>query len=181
MTIRRVLILAPTLLVIILLQSYLWVPTYEQQTRGNPDRLNQYITGSIGDASLLNPILSADSASSNIESKVFEGLIDRDEELRFRGRLATSWEIYEEAFFYINDDSQANAQDVIKTLRQAKKNPGRFSSELKASLENISEITFIAPRTFFITKKEKSPAITVATPAPLMPISGKPQWPNIRA
>jgi hypothetical protein len=43
------------------------VPTYEQQTRGNPKRLGGYIAGSIGDASLLNPILSADSASSNIE------------------------------------------------------------------------------------------------------------------
>lgn len=99
MTTRRVLILAPVLLIFILLQSYFWVPTYEQQTRGNPQRLNEYIAGSIGDASLLNPILSADSASSTIESMVFEGLIDRDEQLRFRGRLATSWEVYEEAFF----------------------------------------------------------------------------------
>ena len=92
MTIKRILIFAPTLLIIFLLQSYFWVPTYEQQTKGNPQRLNEYITASIGDASLLNPILSADSASSQIEAMVFEGLIDRDEELHFRGRLATSWE-----------------------------------------------------------------------------------------
>ncbi len=105
MTIRRVLILAPTLLILFLLQSYFWVPTYEQQTRGNPYRLNEFITASIGDASILNPILSADSASSDINSLVFEGLIDRDEELRFRGRLATSWEIYEEAFFFVNEQA----------------------------------------------------------------------------
>jgi len=79
-------------LIIVLLQSYFWVPTYDQQTKGNPDRLNTYITASIGDASLLNPILSSDTASSTIESMVFEGLLDRDEELRFRGRLARSWE-----------------------------------------------------------------------------------------
>ena len=73
MTTRRVLILAPALLIIVLLQSYFWVPTYEQQTRGNPERLDEYIVGSIGDASLLNPILSSDAASSEIESLVFDG------------------------------------------------------------------------------------------------------------
>ncbi|MFH1954945.1 MAG: peptide ABC transporter substrate-binding protein, partial [Pseudomonadota bacterium] len=102
MTIKKVLIFAPLILMVFLLQSYLWVPTYQEQTRGNPDRLNEYITASIGDAAILNPTLSADSASSTIEGMVFEGLIDRDEDLRFRGRLATSWEIYEEAFFYVN-------------------------------------------------------------------------------
>ena len=97
MTIRKVLIFTPIVVILFLLQSYFWVPTYEQQSRGNPDRLNEYITASIGDASILNPILSADSASSQINSLVFEGLIDRDEELRFRGRLATSWDVFEEA------------------------------------------------------------------------------------
>ncbi|MGD1987485.1 MAG: hypothetical protein PVF30_13410, partial [Desulfobacterales bacterium] len=95
MTTKRILILAPLLMSLILLQSYFWVPTYEQQAKGNPERLNQYINASIGDAAILNPILSADSASSEIIDKVFEGLIDRDEELRFRGRLATSWQIFE--------------------------------------------------------------------------------------
>ncbi|MBW1738729.1 MAG: hypothetical protein JRJ69_14565, partial [Deltaproteobacteria bacterium] len=52
MTIKRILILAPLLVIVFLLQSYLWVPTYEQQTRGNPERLNEYIAASIGDASL---------------------------------------------------------------------------------------------------------------------------------
>ena len=81
MTTRRILIFAPVLLILLLLQSYFWVPTYEEQTRGNPERFNEYITASIGDASILNPILSADASSSEIESKVFEGLIDYDENL----------------------------------------------------------------------------------------------------
>jgi hypothetical protein len=37
---RRILIFTPVFLIILLLQSYFWVPTYEQQTRGNPERLN---------------------------------------------------------------------------------------------------------------------------------------------
>jgi ABC-type transport system substrate-binding protein len=103
MNVRRVLILAPVAVMILLLQSYFWVPTYEEQTRGNPYRLMEYITGSIGDASILNPILAADSASSDINALVFCGLLDRDEELRFRGRVATHWEISEEAFFFYHE------------------------------------------------------------------------------
>ena len=88
MSTRRFLILVPLALSLLLLQSYFWVPTYDEQARGNPGRLEEYINASIGDASILNPILSADSASSEIDNQVFEGLIDRDENLRFRGRVA---------------------------------------------------------------------------------------------
>lgn len=87
MTIRRILIGTPIVIIVFLLQSYFWVPTYEEHSRGNPNRLKEYITASIGDAGILNPILSADSTSDQIESMVFEGLIDRDEDLAFRGRL----------------------------------------------------------------------------------------------
>jgi ABC-type transport system substrate-binding protein len=85
-----------------LLQSYFFVPTYEEQARGNPGRLEDFINASIGDASILNPILSADSASADIENLVFEGLIDRDENLRFRGRVAASWAVSEDAYFFVN-------------------------------------------------------------------------------
>jgi ABC-type transport system substrate-binding protein len=161
MTVRRVLILAPTLVILFLLQSYFWVPTYEQQTRGNPHRLNEFITASIGDASILNPILSADSASSDINSLVFEGLIDYDEELRFRGRLATSWEIYEEAFFYVNEQGgipglgTGGGQKVASFLKRARTGEVPTSPELKASLANIMEIAVIPAREFSVTRHEK--------------------------
>ncbi len=160
MTIRRVLIFAPILVMVFLVQSYFWVPTYEEQTRGNPSRLNEYITASIGDASILNPILSADSASSDINSHVFESLIDRDEELRFRGRLATSWEIYEEAFFYVNEDAhipqvgKADAKEVVELLKRAKAGDLPATAGAKASLDNISEIAIIPPREFSVTRRE---------------------------
>jgi ABC-type transport system substrate-binding protein len=163
MTIRRVLILAPLLLILVLLQSYFWVPTYEEQTRGNPQRLNEYITGSIGDASLLNPILSADSASSNIENLVFEGLIDRDEQLHFRGRLATSWEVYEEAFFYVNKSAsipglgKAGPQEVVDFIKEAKKKKNATEPWLRDSLVNINEIFVIPPSNFSVIRQEKDP------------------------
>jgi len=161
MTVRRVLILAPTLVILFLLQSYLWVPTYEEQTRGNPNRLNEYIAASIGDASMLNPILSADSASSDINSMVFEGLLDRDEDLRFRGRLATSWDIHEEAFFYVNESAyipgfgRAGVHEVVALLRKAQANDFPAHPELQASLANILEISSIPAGEFSVTRREK--------------------------
>ncbi len=163
MTVRRFLIFAPTILILFLLQSYFWVPTYEEQTRGNPSRLNEYIAASIGDASILNPILSADSASSDIGAMVFEGLIDRDEELRFRGRLATSWDIYEEAFFYVNEAAnipgvgRAGARDVRGLLKRAIGSDVSHGGDIEASLGNIADIEVISPREFFVTRSEKRP------------------------
>lgn len=161
MTTRRILIFAPVFLMILLLQSYFWVPTYEQQTRGNPERFNEYITASIGDASILNPILSADASSSEIESKVFEGLIDYDENLRFRGRLATSWKVYEEAFFYVNESAaipglgHPNARQVVDFLQDAKQKKTMPSPQLKATLDNISEISVIPARDYKTDKQLK--------------------------
>jgi ABC-type transport system substrate-binding protein len=176
MTVKRVLILAPAVLILFLLQSYFWVPTYEQQTRGNPQRLKEFITASIGDASLLNPILTADSASSQIESLVFEGLIDRDEELRFRGRLATSWEVHEEAFFYVNSQAvvpglgKAGANDVADLL-VASRNSGTIRDEgLAASMRRIRDVKVIPAREFRMQERietagdETERTVTVMAP-----------------
>lgn len=119
MNTRRFLIAAPTLVIVVLMISYFWAPSYEEQTRGNPDRLKQFITASIGDASILNPVLSSDATSSQINGLVFEGLIDRDEELRFRGRVAKSWNIYEYAYFYVNNDATTRRWGVIGGQRLA--------------------------------------------------------------
>jgi ABC-type transport system substrate-binding protein len=159
MSIRKILILIPLFVTFFLLQSYFWVPTYEEQSRGNPGRLDEYITASIGDASLLNPILSADSASSDIEGLVFEGLIDYDQDLRFRGRLAKSWEIYEEAFFYVNEEASVpgagrlDAEGIVRLLQRARR--GQGNAQAKASLDNIRDISVLSPREYVVTRQEK--------------------------
>ena len=127
MTVRRFLIIAPAVVSLVLKLSSFWVPTYEEQTRGNPDRLVQFITTSSGDAAMLNPILSADSASSQINGLVFEGLIDRDENLQFRGRVAHSWKIYEYAYFYINEKAP--------TARWGQLDPSALVANLRAALD----------------------------------------------
>ena len=125
MALKRILLFAPLLLTGFLLQSYLWVPTYDKQARGNPDRLVTYIEGSIGDAVILNPILQADGTSSDIVRLVFEGLLDLDENLNLRGRLATDWTIREKTYLSVNpfsrlpDGVAATATGVAERIRKA--------------------------------------------------------------
>ena len=180
MTIRRILILIPTLVILFLLQSYFWVPTYEEQTKGNPNRLHEYITASTGDATSLNPIISSNSTSSQIESLVFDSLLDRDEELRFRGRLATSWEISEEAYFYLNSQAvipgvgKADAEGIARILRDAKEGGTGLDPRLKATLNRIKKILIIPPEKVVETrhykaakedKEEKEIEVTIQAPA----------------
>jgi peptide/nickel transport system substrate-binding protein len=57
-------------------------------------RVNQLIISSIGDASFLNPILAQDSASSDINGFIFNGLIKYNKDLNgFVGDLAESWKV----------------------------------------------------------------------------------------
>jgi len=161
MTVKRFFIFAPILLIIVLLQSYFWEPTYEEQTRGNPARLTEYITGSIGDASFLNPVIASDSASADINGLVFEGLIDYDKDLRFRGRVAKSWETFEQAFFYVNPSARipklgiVDAASLAKGIERAQKSPITADPDLTASLKRITNISVIPPRTYTVEKSMK--------------------------
>ncbi|MEE8494026.1 MAG: ABC transporter substrate-binding protein, partial [Nitrospirales bacterium] len=125
MVLKRLLILAPVVLILFLLQSYFWVPTYEKQATGNPDRLVTYIEGSSGDAKILNPILNADTASSSIVGQVFDGLLDLDEGLKLRTRLATEWTVTEEAYLVVNpnarfpDGAFVTGRTLVKRIRHA--------------------------------------------------------------
>lgn len=125
MTTKRWLVAIPVFVVALLLQSALWVPTYETQAAANVARLTTYIDLGIGDAQILNPILSADSASTQVQSHVFNGLIDVDEELRWKGDLAESWETTEEATLAVlpgrrlPDGTAASAALVATRIRAA--------------------------------------------------------------
>lgn len=138
MLVKRLLILVPLVLILFLAQSYLWIPTYEEQTKGNPSRLTQYITGSIGDAAILNPILSSDSASAEIENLVFEGLLDRDKDLNLRPRVAESWEIEEKIYVLLNPNSKKKPEDILYILEKAKK-------ARDSSFGSIKEIRLLPP------------------------------------
>jgi ABC-type transport system substrate-binding protein len=148
MKIKWFLILAPVLLSLGLLQSYFWVPTYQEQTKGNPNRVTKFIEASIGDAKILNPILNADGSSSRIVGLVFEGLLDYDENLHLRPRLATDWTITETAYLVI--DSETHFPDGTQVTAEAMKS--RLTEALqKGTLGDLSE---------FITNIESLPSKT---------------------
>ena len=171
MSTRRFLILVPVALSLVLLQSYFYVPTYEEQARGNPARLEEFINASIGDASILNPILSADSASSEIENLVFEGLIDRDENLRFRGRVAASWTVSEDAYFFVNEavsisgSTGSGAEAVAGYLKTLYSRPEALPAQLRKTLGNILDIAVIPARAYMVSRKR--PAAVGREPADL--------------
>jgi len=125
MATKRFLILAPLVLVVFLLQSWLWVPSYEHQTRGDSGRLEKFVEGSIGDAHFLNPVLSADSAASSVIALVFDTLLDLDENLALRGKLAERWEVTERAYLVVRpearlpDGTRASAEALRERLAVA--------------------------------------------------------------
>ena len=55
-----------------------------------------FIEASIGEPNTLLPVLSSDSASSDINRLVYNGLIRYDKDLHLEGELAESWEISED-------------------------------------------------------------------------------------
>ena len=117
MFIKRILICFPILLIVFLTQSFFWVPTYDEQALGNPERLKKYIRASSGDAETLNPLISADTASSSINSLVFDGLIALDDKLEYRPRLATSWTQSEEAFLVVDPRYRLEKIEKRKVLK----------------------------------------------------------------
>ncbi|PLY02673.1 MAG: peptide-binding protein [Desulfuromonas sp.] len=52
-----------------------------------------FIEASLGDASVLLPVISSDSASSSVNSQLYNGLVRYDKDFRIEGELAESWEI----------------------------------------------------------------------------------------
>jgi len=130
MNTKRILIYLPLGLIIFLAQSFFWVPTYDKQAVGNPTRLVKYIHGSAADAEILNPILSADTTSSSINDLVFDGLIDLDDQLEYRPRLASSWIQYEEAYLVI--PLYAKSRSLPKSIPS---NPHDFGKWIQTALK----------------------------------------------
>lgn len=137
---KRILIILPLVVSLILLQSFFWVPTYDKQGTGNPDRLVQFIETSGGDAQILNPILSADTASSRINDLVFNGLLDLDDQLNLRGRLAEDWILFEEVYlqtlpgYHVDGRVLDSPQEWIDFIRE-------HTAGNKAWWDNIKQVT----------------------------------------
>ena len=128
-----------------------------------PQKVNQLVISSIGDASFLNPILAQDSASSEINGLVFNGLIKYDRDLQgFVGELAESWKVEEGPepviTFFLRKDALWHdgkgftAHDVKFTydkIMDEKTNTVR-----RSSYELVKKAEVLDPYTFRVTYKQ---------------------------
>jgi len=126
-------------------------------------KVNQLVESSIGDASYLNPILAQDSASSEIDGFVFNGLIKYDRNLQgFVGELAESWKVKEgpepEITFSLrkgvlwHDGKEFTAEDVKFTydkIMDEKTNTVR-----RSDYELVKKAEVLDPYTFKVTYRQ---------------------------
>lgn len=157
MKIKSLLLIPPAFFLIVLGVNLLFV------SHRPPQRVNQLIMSSIGDASFLNPILAQDSASSDINSFVFNGLIKYDRDLQgFVGELAESWKIkpgdHPEITFFLrkgvlwHDGKEFTAEDVKFTydkIMDEKTNTVR-----RSDYELVERAEVLDPYTFRVTYKQ---------------------------
>jgi len=69
---------------------------------------NEMVTGSIGEAKILNPILSTSASDSEVEAYVFGSLLEYDENLEVTPSLAESWTLSQETTLYFADAAAAS-------------------------------------------------------------------------
>jgi peptide/nickel transport system substrate-binding protein len=119
------------------------------------------VIGSIGDASILIPMLASDSASHEICSLVYNGLVKYDKNLQIVGDLAEKWTISPDGkviTFYLrpnvkwHDGKPFTAWDVwygYKTIIDPK-TPTPYSGDF----EEVKEVQVLNPHTLRVIYKE---------------------------
>jgi peptide/nickel transport system substrate-binding protein len=81
-----------TLIAFMLISDH-WPLVTKTLAAEKPDYGDSIVVGSIGDASNLIPMLSADATSHDIAGLIFRGLVKYDKDLNLVGELAESWDI----------------------------------------------------------------------------------------
>lgn len=83
------------------------------------DRKNEMSLGVLGEPSTLNPIQQADSASSQVTSSLFNGLLKYNPDLEIIGDLATSWTLTQTTTFVFRDRPAALAAAAVLESRKS--------------------------------------------------------------
>jgi peptide/nickel transport system substrate-binding protein len=93
---------------------------------GKPAYGDALVVGSIGEPSTLIPLLASDSASSDITSLVYNGLVRYDKNLKLEGELAQGWDVSADGLtitFHLrrgvrwHDGHEFTSRDVLYTYR----------------------------------------------------------------
>ncbi len=117
-----------------------------------------FIEGSIGDASVLIPLLASDSASHAITGQVYNGLVKYDKDINIVGDLAESWDISPDGLtitFHLrkgvkfHDGVECTAEDVLFTY-QTLINP-EVPTPYSSDFEIVKEARALDKYTFQVT------------------------------
>jgi len=157
MKVKTLLFIFPLLFLVLLVVNIVFVGSRPEQN------INQLVQSSIGDASFLNPVLAQDSASSDINSLVFNGLIKYDRNLRgFVGELAESWEIRPgpepEITFHLrkgvlwHDGRPFTAEDVKFTYDKVMDE--KTNTVRRSDYELVKKAEVLDPHTFRVTYQQ---------------------------
>lgn len=132
-------------------------PGGARASAGPPVPGDALITGTIGEASNLIPILSSDQASSSVSGMVYNGLVRYDKNLKLEGDLAESWEVSKNGLVITfrlrrgvkwHDGHDFTSRDVLYTYRVTvdPKTPTAYSEDFKQvqKAEALDRYTFRA-------------------------------------
>ncbi len=135
--------------------------------RANHNNGDAYIASSIGDASFLNPILSSDSSSGQINGLIFNGLVKYDRNLAVVGDLAKQWDVSTDGLtitFHLrnnilwHDGMPFTADDVVYTFDQLR-NPS-VKTPYGSDYELVKNVTAIDSATVRIVyRRPFAPAL----------------------
>jgi len=125
---KWLLITLPLAILVLLVQSSLWVPTYASQAERNPSRLVTFIRAQVGEVKHLNPVVSSDyEAAQLMNENLFEGLVVADENLHLAPKLAERWETSEVAYVAVlperqlADGTRPTPQSLSERIEAARK------------------------------------------------------------
>lgn len=120
-----------------------------------------YVESSIGDASILNPVLSSDSASNDIVALVYNGLVKYDKDIKLVGDLAKSWDLAQgglEITFHLrenvrwHDGKPFTADDVLFTYQ--KLTDPKVRTPFSSDFEDVRSVEVLNPLTVRVRYKK---------------------------
>ncbi|MDD5492233.1 MAG: peptide-binding protein [bacterium] len=119
------------------------------------------IYGSIGEPSILNPILASDSSSFDIIDLVFNGLVKYDKDIKLVGDLAEKWDVSKDGLtitFFLrknvkwHDGFPFTSEDVIFTYQKLI-DPG-IKTAFSSNFQLVSKVEAPDPYVVIVTYKE---------------------------
>jgi len=134
------------------------------------------LQGSIGDATTFLPVLASDSASSEVNELVYNGLVRYDKNLQYQGELAESWEISADNLvitFHLrkgvkwHDGAPFTAEDVLFTY-QTYIDP-KVPTAYAENYRQVDKVEIVDPLTLRVSYKKPLAQALISWGVSIMP------------